>query len=439
MTLNRPESESPHPSRREALLASLLPLVGSGLTAAVHTLDGDLPAANAAENTGLISDPPRELVPTGADIGSLFPQIQAMGARTPFSLAFTGDRFASLADYKAAGRSALTTCFGRVPERVDLRPEIVERQDLGDIVREKVLFSTTPDFRVPAYLHIPKAALDKPCPAIVDLHSHGGMFLFGKEKVVDLGPGRNHPVMEAYHRDVYGGRPTATALARRGYVVITIDALMFGERRLMRDRDLHYGWDRSKYSLETAKLLNDVCRSRESTLVKSLMLAGYTWPGLVTWDDQRTVDYLLTRREVDPARIGCLGVSMGGHRTLYLAGMDERIAAACVVGFMSTVRPMIQAHIDTHSFVHFVPGLHQFLDMPDVVAMMAPKPLLVQQCREDGLYPLVGMQESVARIAAVYEKAGVPDRFAGQFFDGGHRFDQPMQDAAFAFLDRWLK
>jgi dienelactone hydrolase len=431
MPQNDTHSTLPQPSRRDALLASF----GiAGLVPAIsHASTPD------AGTDNLIPDPPRDLVPTGADIGSLFPQIQAMADRASFSLAFTSGRFASLDDYKIAGRAAVRSAFGRVPDRVDLRPEVVNREDLGDIVREKVLFSTTPELRVPAYLHIPKAARDKPHPAIVDLHSHGGMFLFGKEKVIDLGPGRNHPVMQAYHRENYGGRPTATELARRGYVVITIDALMFGERRLMRDKDFHHGWDRSKYSLETAKLLNDVCRSKEATLVKSLMLAGYTWPGLVTWDDQRTIDYLVTRPEVDPARIGCLGVSMGGHRTLYLAGMDERIAAACVVGFMSTVHPMIKAHIDTHSFVHFVPGLHQFLDMPDVVAMMAPKPLMVQQCRKDGLYPPVGMVESVAKIAAVYAQAGVAERFTSQFFDVDHRFDQTMQDAAFAFMDRWLK
>ncbi len=100
--------------------------------------------------------------------------------------------------------------------------------DRGDHVREKVLFSTTPHFRVPAYVLIPKR-LKKKAPAIVDLHSHGGMFLFGKEKVIDLGD--NHPAMTDYHQRNYDGRPTATELVRRGYVVITIDAFMFGERR----------------------------------------------------------------------------------------------------------------------------------------------------------------------------------------------------------------
>src|SRR5205823_4794770 len=119
-----------------------------------------------------------------------------------------------------------------------------------DYVREKITFATTPHFRVPAYVLIPKGA--KKAPAIVDLHSHGGMFLFGKEKVIDLGD--NHPTMTAYHRGNYDGRPTATELVRRGYVVLTIDAFMFGERRAMLDADLKHGWDRARYSDEVVRL-----------------------------------------------------------------------------------------------------------------------------------------------------------------------------------------
>src|SRR4029450_7558146 len=114
--------------------------------------------------------------------------------------------------------------------------------------------------RVPAYVLIP-AKLRGPAPAIVDLHSHGGMFLFGKEKIVDLGA--NHPAMTAYHERNYDGRPTATALVRRGYVVITIDALMFGERRVLMDADRKLGWDRGKYTLEDVAKLNQVCRNKE--------------------------------------------------------------------------------------------------------------------------------------------------------------------------------
>jgi dienelactone hydrolase len=330
----------------------------------------------------------------------------------------------------------MLAALGYRPDPVPPRPEIVDRRDLGDFIREKVVFSTAPGFRVPAYVHIPKDLRGR-APAIVDLHSHGGMFLFGKEKVIDFG--RNHPAMVEYHRQNYAGRPTATALARRGYVVITIDAFPFGERRLIMDEDLKYGWERSKYTLEDVKALNAKCRAKESTIVKSLTYAGLTWPGIVAWDDMRTVDYLVTRPEVDPQRIGCVGVSLGGYRSLFLAGLDDRIAAACVVGFMSTVRSMIKRHIDTHSFVHFTPALHRSLDLPDVVALRVPKPLLVLQCSRDGLFPPAGMEESVRKIAAIYDKAGSPGRFRSRFYDVPHIFDQAMQDEAFAWFDRQLK
>jgi dienelactone hydrolase len=159
----------------------------------------------------------------------------------------------------------------------------------------------------------------------------------------------------------------------------------------------------------------------------------------VCWDDLRTVDYLVTRPEVDPKRIGCVGISMGGYRAIFLSALDERIAAGCIVGFMSTVKPMLRAHIDTHSWVHFLPTLHHHLDWPDVASLAAPRALLVQQCAQDRLFPMEGMKESLDHIAAVYDKAGVKDRFTGRFYDVPHQFTKPMQDDAFAWFDRHLK
>ena len=99
-----------------------------------------------------------------------------------------------------------------------------------------------------------------------------------------------------------------------------------------------YGYDRAQNSAQDIEHLRKVCSNKEATLVKGLLYAGMTWQGVVHWDDIRTVDYLLSRAEVDPKRIGCNGISLGGYRSLYLAGLDERIAAANVVGFMSTAR-----------------------------------------------------------------------------------------------------
>jgi dienelactone hydrolase len=413
------------PSRRNFLAA--LGVAAGGLAA-------DLPAADPPAAS--LPDPPRDLKPSGANLGSLFPEIEKLADANRHAWSFLGDRFRTLDDFKAAAREKVFELLLYRPDKVEPKPELLDRSDMGDHIREKIVFSTSSFFRVPAYVLLPKK-LARPAPAIVDLHSHGGMFLFGKEKVIDLG--RNHPAMVEYHQRNYDGRPTATALVRRGYVVISIDAFMFGERRLIMDSDLKHGWDRSRYSLDDVKQLNLQCRSKETTLAKSMVFAGATWPGVVFWDDMRTVDYLVTRPEVDPKRIGCLGISMGGYRTAYLAGLDERIKAACVTGFMSTVRPMLRAHIDTHSWVHFLPTVHRYLDLPDVVSMAAPRALLVQQCAQDRLFTLEGMKESLEKIAAVYAKAGVKEKFSSRFYDMPHVFSKAMQDEAFAWLDQQLE
>ena len=302
-----------------------------------------------------------------------------------------------------------------------------------------MVFSTTADFRVPAYVLIPKN-LKGPAPAIVDLHSHGGMFLFGKEKVIDLGQGRNHPAMIEYQARNYDGRPTATALVRRGYVVISIDAFMFGERRTIIDADLGLRvGPGSKYTIEDVRRINATVPRQGGDLVKALTYAGLTWPGIVSGTTSaRWTTSSPAPRSIPSGSAAC-GISMGGYRSLYLAGLDDRIRAGCVVGFMSTVRPMIRRHLDTHSFVHFVPELHRDLDFPDVVALRAPKPLMVQQCRQDGLFPVEGMEESLRKIGEIYAKAGAKERFSGRFYDVPHRFDVPMQEDAFAFFDRHLK
>ena len=391
--------------------------------------------SQAGEPRGL-PDLPRELRPSSADLGSLYADMQRLVSGRPYEYSFLGQRFRDIDEFKKTGRAKLLELLLYRPEPTPPRAEVIERVERDTHIREKILFSTSPHFRVSAYVLIPRNLRGR-APAIVDLHSHGGMFLFGKEKVIDLG--NNHAAMTDYHRRNYDGRPTATELVRRGYVVISIDAFMFGERRLMMDADLKHGWDRSRYSLDDVRLLNQQCRSKETTLAKALTWAGLTWPGIVFWDDMRTVDYLVSRPEVDRDRIGCLGISMGGYRACFLAGLDERIQAACVTGFMSSFRPMIQAHVDTHSWVHFVPALQKYLDLPDVALLHAPKPLLVQQCSQDRLFPLAGMRESLDKIADGYAKAGVKDRFTGRFYEEPHIFTRRMQDDAIDWFDRQLR
>jgi dienelactone hydrolase len=155
-------------------------------------------------------------------------------------------------------------------------------------------------------------------------------------------------------------------------------------------------------------------------------------------DDLRTVDYLATRPEVDPERIGCCGLSVGGFRSAHLAGLHPRIKAAIVVGWMCTYGAMLKSKITSIGFMKVVPGLYKYMDLPDVVSMLAPGGLMVIHGTKDGLFTNEGVQAAFEKIAKVYAKAGALERFQGVTYDGPHEFNAEMQDKAFAWLDKLL-
>ena len=151
----------------------------------------------------------------------------------------------------------------------------------------------------------------------------------------------------------------------------------------------------------------------------------------------RTVDYLLTRPDVDAERIGCAGLSGGGFRTAMAIAADPRIKAACVTGWMTEFAHQLRRHLH-HTWMIYTPGLYRALDLPDAAALHAPGALLVQQCRRDDLFPLAGMQAAVDKLAKIYAKAGLPEKFRGTFYDEPHCFNPRMQDEAFDWLEQWL-
>ncbi len=402
---------------------------------------GAVLAAAHIEGFAQVQDEARVLPETpsqDSDIGSIYDEIAILAGQSHYPLSFLEASYPSIDLYRRAVREKVFELFHYAPPPVPPAPETVGRWEYPDYIQEKVLFSTAPWFRVPAYVLTPKGRSGSR-PGIIDLHSHGGMFVFGKEKVMPT-PEEEHPSLTSYRQANYEGRSTSLALCRRGYVVISIDTFYFGERRTLFADDIKKcGRDRSKYSGDDVQYLNQRASEGEGILARSLFWAGTTWQGIAHWDDIRTVDYLQSRSEVDPHRIGCLGISMGGNRTDYLAGLDERIKCAVAVGWMSTFRPMIKNYVQTHSFMHFLPGLTHFLDLPDLIGCMAPRPLMVQQCAQDALYPLEGMKEAVSKLTAIYSKAGVPSMFRGQFYDQPHIFSLKMQEEAFAWMDRWLQ
>jgi dienelactone hydrolase len=222
--------------------------------------------------------------------------------------------------------------------------------------------------------------------------------------------------------------------------VIVIDMFYWGERRMLLDDDARDWRERPpEITAERIAAFNQRSSQSEQLVGRTIFAAGFTWPGIMFWDDVRTVDYLVSRPDVDPERIGCVGLSVGGLRACHLAALDERIKAAVAVGWMASFPAQLRRHV-RHTIGHtkVVPGLYRELDYPDVAALAMPRALLVINGSRDGLFDLDGVRSSFEKLAACYAKAGVPERFRARLYDAPHEFNAEMQDEAWAWLKKWL-
>ena len=417
--------QTPRVNRRNFLQTVTVAGLSSMLSGQFKTLAGEVSPAVANAKT------------TGSDVGSLFPFIQGQAVKGEFPLSFLNPRFRSLRSWKKTARGKLLDLLHYAPPPCDPSAETIERVDCGDYFREKVRFNTTPDVRVPAFVLVPKNA-PKRAPAIVALHDHGGFYLWGKEKIVAMT--EENPALGEFRKQYYGGRSIAIELVRQGYLVVVIDMFYWGERRMLLDDDAA-DWRERPASLtrERIQTFNSRAGQNEQLVGRTIYSAGFTWPGVMFWDDVRTVDYLLTRPDVDARRIGCVGLSVGGLRSCHLAALDERIKAAVVVGWMASFPAQLKKHIrNTIGHTKVVPGLYQHLDYPDVASLAMPTPMLVINGTKDGLFDLDGVKASFAKLNACYAKAGVPDHCLTQFYDTPHEFNAEMQAEAWAWLKRFV-
>jgi len=302
-------------------------------------------------------------------------------------------------------------------------------------------------------------------PGILAFHDHGANKHFGKQKIADMGS-KAHPHVENYRKLYYGGRPWANALAKRGYGVLVHDVFPFESRKIKGSEIPGFVVERMMLDpMEVQELTPEmvasgrVCASYdvsndesameidrynafagqyESTIAKSLFCAGLTWPGVVLAEDRVALDYLASRPDIDPDRMGCGGLSGGGLRTNYLAGSDDRIRCSVTAGFMTTWADFAMHTGYTHTWMIYIPGLPPSMDYPDILAMRAPLPSLVQSTIHDPLFSQDEVRRAQALLEGSYRKAGAGDSFRMSYYDGPHQFNVAMQEEAFAWFERWL-
>jgi dienelactone hydrolase len=293
--------------------------------------------------------------------------------------------------------------MGAVPKAPPpLAPERLERVDLGGVVREKVQYAVEPGERVPAWLFVPAQGGPR-FPAVLCHHQHAGQFGVGKDGPAGLGstPDQHY----------------AIELARRGYVTLAPDALCFGERQ------------------DPAGKLKDAAYERFEALHR--LTEGKTLQGKYVWDARRALDYLVSRADVDGSRVGMIGHSLGGQETLFTTAADTRIRAAVSSCGFGSLRTLKRDRI-LHNFALFVPGLAEHGDYGAVLGLVAPRPFLVAARTRDPIFPVDGIEETVAAARRMYEAQGAADHLGTAYEEGPHEFSPALRQAAYAWLDRWL-
>ena len=380
-----------------------------------------------------MSPPPPK---NGPHTGTLDVFIQKLKPQGEVPLSFLKDEHGDLAAWKAKARAKMLELLHYAPEKVDPNAEVVSRKDCGNYIREEIRFNTTPVFRVPATVLIPKG-LTKPAPAVVLLHSHGGYYMWGRER--ELEGDDVHPTLIEM-RDYYGKKAIGTEMVRRGYVVISIDMFFWGERRMVLDDDPEEWKERpATISSESVTKFNQRSSASEQLMGRTLLSAGVTWAGIIAWDDMRTVDYLVTRPEVDPQRIGCVGHSVGGLRSAYLAALDDRIKAAVVCSWMCSFPHQLAKHVrSTIGHTKLIPGIYRLMDHPDIASLAMPRPLMVINGIQDALFEPEGVRAAHAKLAKCYAKAGAPDHFKSIIEERPHEFNAERQSDAWAWFQKWL-
>jgi mannose/cellobiose epimerase-like protein (N-acyl-D-glucosamine 2-epimerase family)/dienelactone hydrolase len=280
--------------------------------------------------------------------------------------------------------------MGAFPEtvRVPLDVEIVEEVREPGYTRKKLLFTSEPDDRVPAYLLVPESG-KRPFAAVVCLHpTHPA----GKGVPTGLAadPGRNF----------------AEELARRGYVTLAPDYPRFGDYKV------------DPYELGYA-----------SATAKGI------------WNHMRAIDLLASLPEVDSRRIAAAGHSLGGHNALFLAVFDPRVRAVVTSCGFTSFRKYMGGDLTGWSHAGYMPRIAAIYDksparMPfdfsDILRAIAPRPVFVNAPLMDSNFDASGVDDAVeaARAAGAQIVVRHPN--------AAHSFPDETRLEAYAFLDRVL-
>lgn len=341
---------------------------------------------------------------------------QALKAKLNFQMAWT-PAVNDLPAWRKAGRDKLWELTLQSPDKTPFNPQVLSEVDRGSYVARKVVFNLTAESRVQGLMLVPKGK--GPFPAALMLHDHGSKFDIGKEKWIRTWDNDARVASsEAWAAKFFSGRFPGDALAERGYVVLALDALGWG--------------DRAGLTFET-----------QQAVAANMFNMGSSMAGLMALEDARGAEFLAAQPEVDKRKVAAVGFSMGAFRAWQVAALSDSIAAAVVVNWMATTEGLMVPGNNqlkgSSAWTMLHPGVLRYLDFPDVASLAAPKPIVFFAGEKDTLFPLDSAKTAFDKMAKVWGAWKASDKLTTNIRPGGHEFLKPEQEMAFDWLDKQFK
>lgn len=259
------------------------------------------------------------------------------------------------------------------------------------VTMQRIEYTSEEGLVTPAYYLRPEGA-EGMLPAVVAVTGHG----YGHRDCVGLNA--DGTIMEELEGNYT--HKFALRLCERGFAVIAPEPFGFGDLRLEEDIKRAPG-------ASSCDRINGF-----------LTMLGRSTGGVRVVQAMRAIDALEALGGVDMNRIGIMGISGGGLVTEFTAALDERIRACVVSGYANTFRDSVMAM--PHCVDNFFMGMVDELEMPDILASIAPMPMLWEAGDKDPIFPFYAVQAAYAQVQAVYAHENVSGNLALDGFQGGH-------------------
>ena len=288
-------------------------------------------------------------------------------------------------------------------ETCPLSPQHIETVKLDGMVRKEMIIQVEPEVWMPFYVLIPDEPLMVNGKKQVMLAPHGHSSA-GKHAIV----GRDDipAVADAIEKFNYA---YGLDMAKKGYVVFCPDARGFGDRR-----------EKAKQTDKEEDFLTSTCFH----LAHMAFPLGETVVGMWIWDLMRLIDYIETKEELDAENIGCVGFSGGGMQGLWLAAMDERVKYTMISGYFYGYKDSL-LELNGNCSCNYVPHLWEYVDMGDLGALIAPRPIMIESGTKDHLNGKRGIEnvlEQVAITKAAYKLFGKEEYVVHGIGESVHRW-----------------